>query len=259
MSLILVERISKHVVLKLNRPDKLNALSWDLIDALQKEINSLTKSAEKSEVTSLVLGSSSPKAFCAGADLKERILMTEEKVVQTLEKLEQLCNSLAHFPTPTIAVLEGVAFGGGLELALACDLRVAHSEASMGLSEVNLGIIPGAGGTQRLPRIVGESHTKKMIFLAEKVSAPKALNIGLIHEESSNPWEIASTWSLELEKKGPLALRLAKEAIHSGSPLPMEDALNVERACYLQLLSSEDRVEGLKAFMEKRAPQFKGK
>ena len=259
MSLVIIEKDRAITSLKLNRPDKMNALSWDLIDEITQTLKDLTKEATEDKLRCLLIGSSSPKAFCAGADLKERLAMTEEKVVETLDKLKLLMDVLDDFPMPTLAVMEGIAFGGGLELALACDLRVAHHSASMGLTEVNLAIIPGAGGTQRLPRIVGEAKAKKMIFLAEKFTGDEALKEGLVHTTSADPWKKAHAWAEELIHKGPLALRMAKESISSGRSLSMNAAIDMERGCYMRLLGSEDRLEGLKAFTEKRSPVYKGK
>ena len=258
MSLLILERDNFITSLKLNREDKMNALSWDLIDDLTKCLKDLAKEASQSKLRCLIFGSSNPKAFCSGADLKERLQMTEEKVVQTLDKLKLLMDVLDDFPVPTIAVIEGLAFGGGLELALACDLRIAHPVSNMGLTEVNLGIIPGAGGTQRLSRIVGEAKAKKMIFLGEKMTGEKAFAEGLIHDISVDPWKKAQSWAEELVQKGPLALRMAKEAIASGRDIPLRDAVDVERGCYMRLLGSKDRTEGLKAFMEKRPPVYTG-
>lgn len=259
MSLIILERDRLITSIKLNRADKMNALSWDLIDELTQTLKDLTKEATEDKIRCLMIGSSSPKAFCAGADLKERLAMTEEKVVQTLDKLKLLMDILDDFPMPTIAVLEGLAFGGGLELALACDLRVAHPAAHLGLTEVNLAIIPGAGGTQRLPRIIGEAKAKKMIFLAEKLTGDEAHKEGMVHVTSVDPWKRAHAWAEELTQKGPLALRMAKEAISSGRSLSINEAVDLERGCYMRLLSTQDRLEGLKAFVEKRPAKYSGK
>lgn len=219
MGFLIIERDRLITSVKLNRADKMNALSWDLIDELTQTLKDLTKEATQDKMRCLLLGSSNPKAFCSGADLKERASMTEEKVVQTLDKLKLLMDVLDDFPVPSIAIIEGLAFGGGLELALACDLRVAHPGSLMGLTEVNLGIIPGAGGTQRLPRIVGEAKAKKMIFLAEKLTGEEAYKEGVVQASSPYPWKKATAWAEELTKKGPLALRMAKESISSGRSL----------------------------------------
>ncbi len=259
MSLVILEKNDSITSLKLNRPDKLNALNWDLIDELTQCLKALSKEATQDKIRCLMLGSAVPKAFCTGADLKERAQMTEEKIVATLDKLKTLMDVLDDFPVPTIAVIEGAAFGGGLELAMACDLRVAHPVATMGLTEVNLAIIPGAGGTQRLPRRVGEAQAKKMIFLGEKLSAEQAHKTGLLHDTSVEPWKKAHAWAEELCHKGPLALRMAKDAIASGRGLPLKEALDVERGCYMRILSSQDRLEGLSAFIEKRRPQYTGR
>jgi methylglutaconyl-CoA hydratase len=258
MSLLLIERDKFIVSIRLNRVDKLNALNWDMIDELTQTLKDFSKEATQAKIRCLILGSATNKAFCTGADLKERMQMTEEKVVQTLEKLKLLMDVLDDFPVPTIAVVEGAAFGGGLELALACDLRIAHPAASMGLTETNLAIIPGAGGTQRLPRLVGEARAKKMIFLGEKLNGNDAHRDGLVQDTSVEPWKKAHAWAEELSQKGPLALRMAKESISSGRGASLKDALDIERGCYVRLLGSADRLEGLKAFTEKRNPVYTG-
>jgi enoyl-CoA hydratase/carnithine racemase len=258
MNLIQIEIKNYICTLKMNRADKLNALNWDLIEEFTESLKNLQKEAIQGNIRVLLIGSSNPKAFCAGADLAERIQMTEEKVVETLKKLRILTDSITAIPVPTIAVIEGVAFGGGFEIALACDLRISSPQSQMGLTETSLAIIPGAGGTQRLTRIIGESRAKELIFLSKRLSSSEATRLGIINAENENPWFQANLWAQDLTTKGPLALRYAKESISGGIDLSLHEGLDLEHECYLNLLSSNDRKEGLVSFIEKRAPSYKG-
>jgi enoyl-CoA hydratase/carnithine racemase len=258
MNLVQIE-IKDHIcTLKMNRADKLNALNWDLIEEFTDSLKNIQKECIQGNIRVLLIGSTNSKAFCAGADLAERIQMTEEKVVETLKKLRILADSINAIPVPTIAVIEGVAFGGGFEIALACDLRICTPQSQMGLTETSLAIIPGAGGTQRLARIVGESRAKELIFLSKRLSAAEATHLGIVNASNESPWVQANLWAKELTTKGPLALRYSKEAISGGIDLPLHEGLDLEHECYLKLLSSHDRKEGLVSFIEKRAPSYKG-
>lgn len=258
MNLVQVETKDHICILKMNRADKLNALNWDLIEELTESLKNIQKECIQGNIRVLLIGTTNPKAFCAGADLAERIQMTEEKVVETLKKLRVLTDTITSIPVPSIAVMEGVAFGGGFEIALACDLRICTPQSQMGLTETSLAIIPGAGGTQRLARIVGEARAKELIFLAKRLSAAEATHLNLVNASNENPWLQANLWATELTTKGPLALRYSKEAISGGIDLPLHEGLDLEHECYLKLLSSNDRKEGLVSFIEKRAPSYKG-
>ncbi|CAM9710572.1 unnamed protein product, partial [Choristocarpus tenellus] len=200
--------------LELNRP-KANALSKDLVDKLSMVLEDI--SMDKS-VRALVLSSNVKGVFCAGADLKERINMPVEEVGTFVASLRSLMSQISSLPAPTIAAMEGAAFGGGLEMALACDLRVAGEGAVMGLTETSLGIIPGAGGTQRLPRLIGASPAKELIFTAQRVDASKALTLGLVNRvvQAGFAVEEAMSMATEIAKRGPAAVRLAKEAVDRG-------------------------------------------
>ncbi|CAM9221041.1 unnamed protein product [Phaeothamnion confervicola] len=200
--------------------------------------------------------------FCAGADLKERATMPEHEVGQFVGTLRSLMLDISSIPKPTIVVTEGAAFGGGLELMLACDLRVAAgAKAVMGLTETSLGIIPGAGGTQRLPRLIGVARAKEMIFAAERVSAERAEQIGLVNyavpegEALNRALEIAG----KIAANGPAALLWAKEAVDRGMQCDLHGGMAVEGLCYNRVIGTADRVEGLRAFQEKRKPVFTGK
>jgi len=239
----------------LNRPEKLNALSLEKIAELTK----IAKSVD-AKVRVVILKSSSPKAFCVGADLGERKDMGVDEVKMTLDKQSAMMDSIAAIACPVIASMEGYAFGGGLELALCADLRIIHPEAQLGLTETKLAIIPGAGGTQRLARLLGSSQAKTMIFMGLKISGQKAYDMGLSMGQSENVDEFTQKCVQNLLEAGPLALRAAKEAIDGGLEIgSLKKALEFERACYEKVLNTEDRVEGLKAFAEKRPPQYQGK
>ena len=244
----------------LDRPDKLNALSRDMIQTLIADFQEAHRLSKSEEILCLIVGSSSePKAFCAGADLSERMLMSEVEVSETLKDLRTLMDSCAQFPFPTIAAIHGIAFGGGLELALACDMRISSPGSMMGLTETRLGIIPGAGGTQRLSRLVGLAKAKELIFSGKRISAIEAEKIELVNFLADDPSDAARKFAVEITEGGPLALLSAKKAIDEGLGLTLERALDLERTCYQKVLDSEDRLEGLKAFVEKRKPRFLGK
>jgi methylglutaconyl-CoA hydratase len=256
--LVLVERRGAIAWLILNRPDAANALSRALVAALRAELAAL---AGQPELTAVVLTGAGEKAFCAGADLKERLGMTLDETRAFLDELGALVQTIENFPRPVIAALSGAAFGGGLEIALACDLRLADESATMGLSEVRLGIIPGAGGTQRLSRLCGIATAKELILTGRRIDAHAALNLGLVSQVVAKSELRAAVAALcsELAAAGPLALAAAKRAIDAGFGKPMHEALAIERACYEGVLGSQDRNEGLRAFAEKRPPRYQGK
>jgi len=200
--------------------------------------------------------------FCAGADLKERKTMNEEEVKVFVRKLRSTFSMFEQMECPTISVLDGPSLGGGLELALCSDLRVATSQAFFALPETGLAIIPGAGGTQRLARLIGVSRAKELIFTGSRVKAEDALSLGLVNYVSPD-FEQAVAKAVELagviSEKGPIAIRAAKKAVHYGIDLPLDQGLALEDECYKMVINTEDRLEGLKAFAEKRPPVYKGK
>ncbi len=257
--LVTVEVMEEHVVLlTLNRKEAANALSSALLDALTESLQQLKK---QPQLRAVMITGSGEKAFCAGADLKERKGMTNEQVVETVEKIGETIRLVEELPVPTIAVINGVAFGGGLELALACDIRVMNSDTKVGLTETSLAIIPGAGGTQRLTRLVGLGQAKKMIFTAKPITADKAREIGLVEEIAPLTDLMASAEELckLIAQNAPIALRQAKKAIQEGFNTSLSSGLEIERLCYQQTIPTEDRLEGLEAFKEKRKPVYKGK
>lgn len=242
--------------LVLDRPP-VNALGRSLVEALERVLATLRSDAT---IRCLVVRSAGAH-FCAGADLKERQGMTLEEVRAFVPRLAGVCNALAELPFPTIAAVGGTAAGGGCELALACDLRILADDARIGLRETALAILPGAGGTQRLPRIVGPSRAKRWIFTAGLFSAAEARTDGVADEvvPAAELEARAGALAASIAANGPVAVRLAKRAIDGGFDLPMREALALEWTCYQGVLGTEDRVEALRAFAEKRPPAFRGR
>lgn len=256
---ILVEVRERIAIWTLARPERLNTLTTRLLRRLH-ELATEVRAA--SDVRAVIITGQGERAFCAGADLKERRTMSDAQVREFLETAERAYSAIDRLDRPVIAAINGAALGGGLELALACDLRVGVPNISLGVPEVALGIIPGAGGTQRLPRVVGLARATQMVLLSEKISADEALRIGLLNR-LAEPAQDALTCALELARPfrdgAPLALASALEALIAADELPIEAGLARERACYERVLASEDRKEALEAFAAKRAPVFKGR
>eukprot|EP00794_Sanderia_malayensis_P005899 gene5899-6584_t len=264
-------------IIGINRAEAKNSLSFGFIKVLQEIIEELKVSKS---VRLAILKSEVPGVFCAGADLKERAKMTEADVPKFVTLARNLFHDFSQVPVPTIAALDGAALGGGLELALACDLRVASHDAKIGLPETKLAIIPGAGGTQRLPRLLGIGKAKELIFTGKVLNGNEAAAIGLVNEAvtQNDAGNAAYLQALELGKKilpqGPIALRMAKKAINEGMQVDISAGLKVEEDCYAQnesggsnhrdftiftmVVSTKDRIEGLKAFKEKRRPKYIG-
>ncbi|RCV07588.1 hypothetical protein SETIT_1G256900v2 [Setaria italica] len=245
--------------LRLERPEVKNAINWDVMRRLRSAIEKIQADATAKVV---LVVSSVPGAFCAGADLKERKLMSSSEVGEYARSLRSTFSSFEALPIPTIAVIEGAALGGGLELALSCDLRICGENAELGLPETGLAIIPGAGGTQRLPRIVGGSRAKELIFTGRRCDAAEAVMMGLANYcvPAGEAYQKALDIAREIMQKGPLGIRMAKKAINQGTQVAdMSSALAVEGECYEQLLHTQDRLEALAAFAEKRKPVYTGK
>ena len=241
----------------LSRPEAKNALSR----ALNLELLALAGQLGADPAVRAVILTGAGDAFCAGADLKERRGIAAADSGPFIDAISGAIRAWAEMPKATIALINGAAFGGGLELALACDFRLAADSAVMGLSEVRLGIMPGAGGTQRLARLLGVARAKELVMTGRRIDAARALAIGLVSrvvpagELERAGQELAD----ELAACAPLSIAMAKRAIDDGSDLPMPDALALERRCYDVTLMSEDRNEGLRAFAEKRPPRFTGR
>jgi enoyl-CoA hydratase/carnithine racemase len=251
-----IERDGGLTVLTLARPP-VNALGRELVEALGDACSSL---ASDGSVHAMILAAEG-RNFCAGADLKERQGMSEADVREWVPFLNATLQRVAGLPFPTIASIQGVAAGGGFELALACDVRILENDGRVGLKETSLAIIPGAGGTQRLPRLIGPSRAKRWIFTAQLFTAEEALTAGAVDVivAPGEALEKARQLSNEILANGPLAVRQAKRAIDAGFDLPMEAALEVELRAYEAILPTEDRLEALAAFREKRPPVWKGR
>jgi enoyl-CoA hydratase/carnithine racemase len=242
----------------LNRPDARNALSRDL----NLELTELAQGLElNDDVRVVVLTGAGDKAFCAGADLKERREVPASEAGPYLNAIAGAIGGFADLRKPTICAMNGSAFGGGFELALACDFRILVEGSELALTEVRLGILPGGGGTQRLPRLIGEARAKELILLGRRISAARAFEIGLVNQVVPRAGLKAAVDALlaELEGCAPLSVRSAKVAIERGYGKPMTEALDIERECYDATLFSADRDEGLAAFAERRPPRYEGR
>lgn len=248
-------------VLGFNRAAAKNSISKNMLEEFAEAIELIR---HESETRCIILRSLVPGIFCAGADLKERAKMAPEEVGPFVTKLRASISGLENLPQPVIAALDGHALGGGLELALACDIRVASSNAKLGLTETKLAIIPGAGGTQRLPRLVGPAKAKELVFTAAMLNGTQAAEIGLVnHAAAQNEaGDAAYLKALEIAKQiivnGPIGVRMAKLAISRGMQVDLSTGLEVEEACYSQVIPTKDRIEGLTAFREKRKPIYTG-
>ncbi|HEX9295089.1 MAG TPA: enoyl-CoA hydratase-related protein [Polyangiaceae bacterium] len=256
---VLLTQRGAAAILTIDRPDRMNALSRDTLLALgQFGRDAIADPA----VRAIVLTGSGDKAFCAGADLKERHGMDENDVRAQLLRYREELRPLDHSPKPVVAAINGLALGGGLELALMCDLRVAAATAVLGLPETTLGIIPGAGGTQRLPRIVGEARAKEMILLGRRVDAEQALAWGLVNRVSpANTAVLEDTLAFiePITSGAPIAQSAALAAIDVSFDVSLAHGLELERAYYDACLRSDDRRLALEAFAQKKRPVFTGK
>ncbi|CAB4484070.1 enoyl-CoA hydratase [Rhizophagus irregularis] len=245
-------------IININNPATKNAFSRNLLREFRDTVNNLRFENDSRVV---LLRSLVDRTFCSGADLKERINMSELEIKEFLHNLQGAFRDLERLPVPTIAVIDGICVGGGLELALCCDMRVAGEHSKIGLPETKLGIIPGAGGTQRLSRAIGVAKAKELIFTGRIVSAKGALEDGIVNYATveGSSMAIAMNIAKQILPCGPIAIRMAKLAIDRGSQLDLDSALEFEQTCYAQVIHTEDRIEGLKAYKEKRQPVYKGK
>ncbi len=255
---IVTEQRGALMIWTINRPDRMNALSR----ATVRKLGELAREAATDDsIRAIILTGAGDRAFCAGADLKERRSMNVEDVRDFLGLYRAAFDAIDRLPKPTIAAINGVAFGGGLEVALACDLRVMTSGAKVGLTEVSLAIIPGAGGTQRLTRIVGIAKAKELILLARRLQAEEALSLGIVNrvaEEGQTALDCALQLAAPFEGAAPIAVAAALEALDAAADLSLDAGLIHERRCYERTLASEDRLEALAAFKEKRPPVYRG-
>jgi enoyl-CoA hydratase len=246
--------------LTLNRPEVMNAINQRLKDELSAALDAVD--ADEAARVLLIIGAGS-KAFCAGADIKERAGSepTPAEFVFRQQATHRLFDRIAGFSKPVIAALNGVAYGGGAEIALCADIRVMSDASSIGLTEVNLGVIPAGGGTQRLPRLVGAAKAKELIFTGARLKADEALALGLVNRvvPAAELADAAHALAVQIAAKPPLAVRLAKQAIDKGQQTDLNTAMAFELYAAAILFDTEDRKEGMRAFVEKRAPVFRGR
>ncbi|ROQ89594.1 enoyl-CoA hydratase [Desulfosoma caldarium] len=255
---VLEERRDQVAILTLNRPEVMNSFNFAMLHGLRDKIEALRFDAE---IRVVIVTGAGDKAFCAGADLKERATLSDDQVKEFIFTIRNLFTAIEELPKPVIAAVNGVALGGGTELALACDLRIASETATMGLTETRLAIIPGAGGTQRLPRLVGRGKAKELIFTGRRVGAEEALRIGLVNSVTppQKLKEECLAMAAMICETGPIAIQQAKYAINYGMETDLHTGLAIESNAYWVTIPTEDRLEGLAAFREKRKPIYKGR
>lgn len=241
----------------IDRPEKRNALNGQVRRELMEALDQLESD---SAVRVVVITGAGEKAFVAGADIGEFADRTPMEQRAAMEG-RRVFEAIAAFPRPVIASVNGYALGGGCELALACDLRIAGRSARFGQPEVNLGILPGGGGTQRLPRLIGLGRAMRLILTGELIGAEDAERIGLVDEVVDDDELRARTLELagSIAKHSPVALKLIKEAVRASAEMPLSAGLAFERELFISAFSSDDRTEGVAAFLEKRPPSFKGR
>jgi enoyl-CoA hydratase / 3-hydroxyacyl-CoA dehydrogenase len=258
-TLLVTKDAASHVAtITINRPDRLNTLTSQLFEDLDRAVADLERD---DSVRCVTVTGAGERSFSAGADLTSFGEVSRAfKVWRFSRRSEEVLNRLSNLPKPTVAAINGHCFGGGLELALACDFRIAAKRANLGQTEVNLGLVPGAGGTQRLVRILGQAKAKELVLLGSRLTADEAAAIGLVTrtvENDSFPSEVRA-FAEKLAKQAPIAVRLAKVLLNRSGDVPIDAALEMEAMAFGLVSSSEDLFEGLQAFLEKREPKFKG-
>jgi len=245
-------------IMAFNRPQAMNALSTQLaLDILAV----LDEMEQDDQIFAAVLTGEGDRAFCVGADLKERKSMTKDEMRKQRALFVRAFTAVAEFTKPMVAAVNGFALGGGTEFALCCDFIIAAEKATFGLPEVGLAVIPGGGGTQLMPRVIGRNLAKELIFTGRRITARQAYELKLVNHVVPDEQLMSKTMEImqEITKNGPIALRQAKRAINLGVELELHTALALEAECHLVCLGTEDRDEGLLAFNEKRKPVYKGK
>ncbi|AEH47564.1 enoyl-CoA hydratase-related protein [Parageobacillus thermoglucosidasius] len=257
MANVLVEKRDHIGYVTLHRPEAMNCFDYATLCQLGEAVERIHLNRD---IRVVIFTGAGDKAFSAGADLKERKTLNEMEVRRNVKKIRDVFNAVANLPQPTIAAVNGYAFGGGFELMLACDFRIAVKGAIMGLTEVSWAIIPGAGGTQRLPRLIGEAKAKELILTARKITAEQAYEYGLLTNvvEKENLMPSCEALAHEMMQNGPIALQQAKYAIQQGMNVDLQTGLAIEAKAYELTIPTKDRLEALAAFSEKRKPQFTG-
>lgn len=255
-----VRKETEHKIawLVLNRPDRLNTFSLKMIEELRQ---ALMEIGEDKEVRVLIITGAGEKAFSAGADLTAfGGGVTPSQARDLSAKGHELFSMIEKLPQPVIAAINGYALGGGCELALACDFRIAAARAKIGLTEVGLSLLPGWGGTQRMPRIIGLARAKEAIMFAKRYTAKEALEIGLVHRVVPDDKfeEEVRAFAKELAEQSPIAIKLVKQCLNLGTQVPLDVGLELEAQAFGTLFSTKDLIEGITAFMQKRKPKYKG-
>ncbi|MDQ6433207.1 enoyl-CoA hydratase-related protein [Mesorhizobium sp. LHD-90] len=243
----------RSVELWLNRPDRMNALSREMVSAVRDVVRQAVE-----QKAGVVVLRAHGRAFCAGADLKQRATMTEQERYAHNRAISALADELAAVPVPTIAVIHGAALGGGLEISLACDIRLSAEEAMIGLTEARLGAIPGAGGTQRLPRLIGKSQALYLMYAGEPVTGRRAADIGMVNlaVPADELGKVADTYVATLATRSLDCAMKLKDVVARGCMLPLDEGLECEHQALLSIFGSADYLEGIAAFAEKRPPRF---
>jgi enoyl-CoA hydratase len=256
-SSIIYERRDSLAIIRLNRPEKLNALSREMIKAVGGALEELER---QPELRAVILTGVGDRAFCVGTDISELSALDESEARETSRLGQAICGQIESFPVPVIAAINGLAVGGGCELALACHIRLASENAQFSLPETKLGVIPGYGGTQRLAREIGRGRALEMILIGRILSAVEAFQYGLINRvtDKSELLAEAESVAVEIAKLAPLAIRACLQAVTRGLELPLKEGLAIERELFASLFTTEDMREGTRAFLEKRSPIFKG-
>ncbi|XP_067935628.1 methylglutaconyl-CoA hydratase, mitochondrial-like [Watersipora subatra] len=249
------------VVIGLNRPKAVNAFSKNLLALFGNAVEDIK---HDSSLRAVILRSMAPGMFCAGADLKERATMTPSEVGPFVSSLRAMLANFQQLPVPTICAIDGIAVGGGMEMSLTCDIRIASNNAKLGLVETKLAIIPGGGGTQNITRLVGPAIAKELLFTGRVIDGDEAHRLGIVNhvvpqnEEGDAAYRRSLMLAQEIVPQGPIALRAAKQAINTGNDVGLATALTIEQLCYAMTIPTKDRIEGLTAFREKRKPQYTG-
>ena len=258
MTNILLRKENNIAYITINREEALNCFNYDTLHQLQQVVDAISIDPE---VKVIIITGAGDRSFSAGADLKERKTLKESDVRRNVKAIRDVFNSIANLSQPTIAAVNGYAFGGGFELMIACDFSIAAEGVKMGLTETSWAIIPGAGGTQRLPRLVGEMRAKELIFTARKFTAEEGIQLGVVLKvvQLENLLNSCEQLANEIMKNGPVAITQAKYAITQGMNTDLQTGLAIESKAYELTIPTEDRMEALLAFSEKRNPVFLGK
>jgi len=241
----------------LNRPHRLNAMTIELLNELSTALDEFEADGD---VRCIIITGAGDRAFSVGADVTSFSSLTPVTAVEASSKGQEVISKIEKISKPVIAAINGYALGGGLELALACDFRIASETSQLGQPEIKLGIIPGWGGTQRLPRIIGLAKAKELIMLGDRITADEALRIGLVHKvvQVDRFKEEVKAFARKLAEGPPIALKCAKYALNLGVQASLEAGLRIEAEAFGMVISSKDVIEGITAFFEKRKPEFKG-